>query len=207
MEYLSTHWPKPPFRQDQFGYRVFGYGAAISAPIGRDSRGLSLGLLGKLRLQAANVLEKAGIHVRNPCSFNFLWVVDFPLFEYEPDSGKIMAVHHPFTLPRKDDVDYLYTDPLKARSQHYDLVLNGCEVGGGSIRIHDPSMQRYVLQKILGIGEKSLGFLNEALDSGAPPHGGIALDAALIALMLIPTTRCIVICLPLHYQHVLQDNP
>ncbi|XP_045104941.1 aspartate--tRNA ligase, mitochondrial-like isoform X5 [Portunus trituberculatus] len=134
-----------------------------------------LGLLGKLRLQAANVLEKAGIHVRNPCSFNFLWVVDFPLFEYEPDSGKIMAVHHPFTLPRKDDVDYLYTDPLKARSQHYDLVLNGCEVGGGSIRIHDPSMQRYVLQKILGIGEKSLGFLNEALDSGAPPHGGIAL--------------------------------
>uniref|UniRef100_A0A0N7ZCW7 Aminoacyl-transfer RNA synthetases class-II family profile domain-containing protein n=1 Tax=Scylla olivacea TaxID=85551 RepID=A0A0N7ZCW7_SCYOL len=134
-----------------------------------------LGLLGKLRLQAANILEKAGIPVRNPCSFNFLWVVDFPLFEHDPDSGKIMAVHHPFTLPREEDVDYLYTDPLKVRSQHYDLVLNGCEVGGGSIRIHDPTMQRYVLHKILGIGETSLGFLNDALESGAPPHGGIAL--------------------------------
>lgn len=134
-----------------------------------------LGLLGKLRLQAADILEKAGINVRNPCSFNFLWVVDFPLFEHDPDSGNIMAVHHPFTLPREEDVEYLYTNPLKARSQHYDLVLNGCEVGGGSIRIHDSTMQRYVLHNILGIGETSLGFLNEALESGAPPHGGIAL--------------------------------
>ncbi|XP_050686793.1 aspartate--tRNA ligase, mitochondrial-like [Eriocheir sinensis] len=134
-----------------------------------------LGLLGRLRLLAAQTLEMAGVSVRNPKSFNFLWIVDFPLFEIDPKTGKIMAVHHPFTQPREEDVHYLYTDPLKVRSQHYDLVLNGCEIGGGSIRIHNSAMQRYILYHVLGIGESSLGFLNEALESGAPPHGGIAL--------------------------------
>ena len=79
---------------------------------------MQLGLLGKLRLQGAKTLEEAGIHVRDQQSFNFLWVVDFPLFELDSDSGRIMAVHHPFTLPRKEDVHYLYTDPLKVSASN-----------------------------------------------------------------------------------------
>ncbi|KAG7175631.1 Aspartate--tRNA ligase-like [Homarus americanus] len=134
-----------------------------------------LGLLGKLRLLAAKVMEESGVAVRNQEHFNFLWVIDFPLFELDDDTGRILSVHHPFTLPIEEDSHYLYTDPLKARSQHYDLVLNGCEVGGGSIRIHNPAMQRYVLQNIMDIDPASLGFFTEALEFGAPPHGGIAL--------------------------------
>nr|XP_053628224.1 aspartate--tRNA ligase, mitochondrial-like isoform X1 [Cherax quadricarinatus] len=133
-----------------------------------------LGLLGKLRLLAAKTMEESGIIVRHPEHFNFLWVVDFPLFTKD-DKGNVLPAHHPFTLPREDDTHYLYTDPFKAKSQHYDLVLNGCEVGGGSIRIHDPEMQRFVLQDIMGVEPSTLGFLIEALESGAPPHGGIAL--------------------------------
>ncbi|XP_045582892.2 aspartate--tRNA ligase, mitochondrial isoform X1 [Procambarus clarkii] len=134
-----------------------------------------LSLLGKLRLQAAKIMEENGVMVRDSDQFNFVWVVDFPLFERDENTGKIVSVHHPFTLPKEDDVHYLYTDPLKAKSQHYDLVLNGCEIGGGSMRIHDPAMQRHVLHNILGIRSANFDFFIEALESGAPPHGGIAL--------------------------------
>ncbi|XP_071531137.1 aspartate--tRNA ligase, mitochondrial isoform X2 [Panulirus ornatus] len=139
-----------------------------------------LGLLGKLRLLAAKTLEEAGFSVRSPESFNFVWVVDFPLFEQDDETGRIVSVHHPFTLPKEEDTHYLYTDPLKVKSQHYDLVLNGCEVGGGSIRIHDSRMQQYILQNILGIDATTLGFLTKALESGSPPHGGIALETSLL---------------------------
>ncbi|XP_076067094.1 aspartyl-tRNA synthetase, mitochondrial isoform X2 [Oratosquilla oratoria] len=134
-----------------------------------------LKLLGRLRLEAAAVLEEAGIQVRDPQLFNFLWVIDFPLFELDPDSNSIVSVHHPFTLPHPEDEDLMYEDPTKARSLHYDLVLNGNEIGGGSIRIHDPEMQHYVLYEILKVDPDSFNFFIDALKCGTPPHGGIAL--------------------------------
>lgn len=135
----------------------------------------ALSLLGKLRLLAADIMEAAGKQVRSNGSFNFLWVVDFPLFEFDDKLGKIVSLHHPFTLPKEGDAHLLYTDPLQAKSQHYDLVLNGSEIGGGSIRVHDPVMQRHIVEDILKLDAQSLNFFNEALASGTPPHGGIAL--------------------------------
>ncbi|XP_066970292.1 aspartate--tRNA ligase, mitochondrial isoform X2 [Macrobrachium rosenbergii] len=135
----------------------------------------ALSLLGKLRLLAADIMEAAGKQVRSNGSFNFLWVVDFPLFEFDDKLGKIVSLHHPFTLPKEGDAHLLYTDPLQAKSQHYDLVLNGSEIGGGSIRVHDPVMQRHIVEDILKLDAQSLKFFNEALASGTPPHGGIAL--------------------------------
>ncbi|XP_060787225.1 aspartate--tRNA ligase, mitochondrial isoform X2 [Neoarius graeffei] len=133
-------------------------------------------LLGKLRLQCAELLEARGVPVRDPSVFHFLWVVDFPLFlpkEDEPE--QLESAHHPFTAPMPEDAHLLYTQPHKVRGQHYDLVLNGCEIGGGSIRIHNAAQQLYVLENILKEDPSLLSHLLEALDSGAPPHGGIAL--------------------------------
>ncbi|GAA6088433.1 aspartate--tRNA ligase, mitochondrial isoform X1 [Tachysurus ichikawai] len=133
-------------------------------------------LLGKLRLQCAELLEGRGVPVRDPSVFHFLWVVDFPLFlpkEDEPE--QLESAHHPFTAPMPEDAHLLYTQPHKARGQHYDLVLNGCEIGGGSIRIHNAAQQLYILENILKEDPSLLSHLLEALDSGAPPHGGIAL--------------------------------
>ena len=110
--------------------------------------------------------------------FNFLWVLGFPLFEYSDEEKKVNAVHHPFTSPRKEDIDILETEPLKVKARAYDVVLNGTELGGGSIRIHRQDIQQRVF-KILGIPEGDarlkFGFLLDALEFGAPPHGGIAL--------------------------------
>jgi aspartyl-tRNA synthetase len=106
----------------------------------------------------------------------WLWVLDFPLFE--EDGGVIFPGHHPFVLPHPEDADRLGDDPLSVRGLAYDLVYNGSELGSGSIRIHDPGLQRRVLG-ILGLSDEEIqrkfGFLLEALGSGAPPHGGIAL--------------------------------
>jgi len=105
----------------------------------------------------------------------FLWVVDFPLFEVsEENDGTINSNHHPFTSPHPDDIDLIKSNPVAARAQAYDLVLNGQEVGGGSIRIHNPALQREIFE-VLNIDCEQFGFFLEALDSGAPPHGGIAL--------------------------------
>lgn len=133
-------------------------------------------LLGKLRLQCAELLEARGVPVRDPSVFHFLWVVDFPLFlpkEDEPE--RLESAHHPFTAPLPEDAHLLYSQPHKVRGQHYDLVLNGCEIGGGSIRVHNAAQQLYVLENILKEDPSVLSHLLEALDSGAPPHGGIAL--------------------------------
>uniref|UniRef100_A0AAX7V3D9 Aminoacyl-transfer RNA synthetases class-II family profile domain-containing protein n=1 Tax=Astatotilapia calliptera TaxID=8154 RepID=A0AAX7V3D9_ASTCA len=133
-------------------------------------------LLGHLRLQCAKLLESHGVVVRDPSAFHFLWVVDFPLFlPKEDDPEELESAHHPFTAPVPEDTRLLYTDPHKVRGQHYDLVLNGCEIGGGSIRIHKASEQFYVLKNVLKEDPGLLSHLLEALDSGAPPHGGIAL--------------------------------
>ncbi|XP_056149855.1 aspartate--tRNA ligase, mitochondrial [Lampris incognitus] len=133
-------------------------------------------LMGKLRLKCAELLESCGFPVQDSSAFHFLWVVDFPLFlPKEENPEELESAHHPFTAPVPEDTALLYTEPHKVRGQHYDLVLNGNEIGGGSIRIHKISEQLHVLKNILKEDPSLLSHLLEALDSGAPPHGGIAL--------------------------------
>jgi aspartyl-tRNA synthetase len=117
----------------------------------------------------------------------FLWVTDFPMFEFHEEDGRYYACHHPFTSPFDEDVQYLESDQGRIRAKAYDLVLNGVEVAGGSIRTHDPELQRRVFQA-LGIGEEearqNFGFFLEALKYGAPPHGGIALGLDRMVMLL-----------------------
>ncbi len=109
--------------------------------------------------------------------YRFAWIIEFPLLEYDEAEKRYVAVHHPFTAPMDEDVDKLDTDPEAVRAKAYDIVLNGAEVGGGSIRNHRQDIQERVFEK-LGIGREEarrrFGFLMEALSYGAPPHGGIA---------------------------------
>ncbi|MBS0003515.1 MAG: aspartate--tRNA ligase, partial [Thioalkalivibrio sp.] len=116
-----------------------------------------------------------------------LWVVDFPMFEWDPREQRLFALHHPFTAPAVADPEALRADPHKSLSRAYDMVLNGTEVGGGSIRIHRPEMQRAAFE-LLGIGEdeatEKFGFLLEALTQGAPPHGGIAFGLDRLVMLL-----------------------
>ncbi|KAM8838118.1 aspartate--tRNA ligase, mitochondrial [Synchiropus picturatus] len=152
-------------------------------------------LLGHLRLQCAALLESHGVSLRDPTAFHFLWVVDFPLFLPKEDQPEqLEAAHHPFTAPVPVDRHLLYTDPQKVRGQHYDLVLNGCEIGGGSIRIHKASEQLHVLKHVLKEDASILSHLLEALDSGAPPHGGIALglDRLVSIIVNAPSIRDVI---------------
>jgi len=137
------------------------------------------GELDKLRPQLSalrmEMAERLGL--RNPKIFAPLWVVDFPLLEWEEDTKSWNAMHHPFTAPKPSDIPLLETDPGKVKANAYDLVLNGNEIGGGSIRIHDKEMQALML-KHLGFSEteakEQFGFLMNAFEFGAPPHGGLA---------------------------------
>ncbi len=126
----------------------------------------------ELRLEVA---EQLGLRDKN--KFACLWVVDFPLFEYDEEAGRFTAMHHPFTSPKPEDFDLLDTDPGKVRANAYDMVINGVEVGGGSIRIHDSALQNKMF-KLLGFTEErayeQFGFLMDAFKYGAPPHGGLA---------------------------------
>jgi aspartyl-tRNA synthetase len=119
--------------------------------------------------------------------WKFLWVVNPPLFEYDEDAKTWVAAHHAFTRPHDEDVQHLTTDPGKVRCHRYDVVLNGFEIGGGSIRLHDPAVQSQVF-KALGISDEEarskFGFLLDALKFGAPPHGGIALGMDRLAMLL-----------------------
>jgi aspartyl-tRNA synthetase len=128
--------------------------------------------LSALRMELATRLE-----LRNPAEFAPLWVVDFPLLELDEESGRWHAMHHPFTSPKPEDMELLATNPGKVRANAYDMVLNGNEIGGGSIRIHDKATQQLMF-KYLGFTEEEaknqFGFLMDAFQFGAPPHGGLA---------------------------------
>ena len=128
--------------------------------------------LGTLRLFLADQLG-----LRNKDTFAPLWVLDFPLLEWDEETGRFHAMHHPFTSPKKEDIPLLDSDPAKVRANAYDMVINGTEVGGGSIRIHDRPTQQKMFEKLGFTAEeaqKQFGFLMEAFEFGAPPHGGIA---------------------------------
>jgi len=120
--------------------------------------------------------------------FDLLWVVDFPLFEYDEETGSYSAMHHPFTSPRLEDVPMLDTKPGEVRAKAYDIVLNGVELGGGSIRIHDSNLQRKMFQ-VLGLSDETVkskfGFLLEAFKYGTPPHGGLAYGLDRLVMLLV----------------------
>lgn len=144
-------------------------------------------VLGKIRLKCAEYLEKLG-KLQKKNEFNFLWVEDFPLMLFDKENQRYAASHHPFTAPLPEDIPLLDSEPLKVRGQHYDLVLNGVELGGGSIRIHQPEMQYKIFTEFLKIpkeiADTRFGYMIKALHYGAPPHGGIALGMDRLAAIL-----------------------
>ncbi|MBP6508664.1 MAG: aspartate--tRNA ligase [Opitutaceae bacterium] len=149
-------------------------------------------ILGRIRLEAAQLLVKRGKLTLRPDDWRFLWVIDFPLMSYDEERGGYAATHHPFTAPVPEDAQYLDSDPRKVRGQHYDVVLNGMELGGGSIRIHHPVLQKKIFEDVLKIPadvvESRFGYMLKAFTYGAPPHGGIAFGLDRMVALLCGTT-------------------
>ncbi len=151
-----------------------------------DVDSIVLQTLGALRLELAKEL---GILEGNK-EFNFVWITEFPMFEYDDEEKRFVAIHHPFTAPMDEDLGLLDTDPEKARAKAYDIVLNGEELGGGSIRIHDTNLQQKIFN-LLGFTDESawerFGFLLEAFKFGPPPHGGLAYGLDRMVMFLAGT--------------------
>lgn len=155
-------------------------------------------ILGKIRLYCAEVLKGQGKLVIPADQFNFLWVIEFPLLGFDREQNRWYSSHHPFTAPVTEDIPLLKTDPKKVRGQHYDIVVNGVELGGGSIRIHQPDVQKTVFEEVLQIPpdmvQARFGYMLEAFKYGAPPHGGIALgfDRLIATLCGTPSIRDVI---------------
>jgi aspartyl-tRNA synthetase len=151
-----------------------------------DEGSVAADVAGRLRLEIG---ERLGL--RDPKAFAFCWIVGFPLFERDPDTTEITFAHHPFTAPAPGQEVLFDTDPLAMRAQHYDLVLNGYELGSGSIRNHQVEIQRKIFER-LGLSDAEIsdrfGFFMEALQYGAPPHGGMALGLDRIAMIACAET-------------------
>ena len=137
-----------------------------------DKNSVVYDALGALRIEVAN-----RFNMIDKTKFNFLWVVEFPLFEYSEEEGRYMAMHHPFTAPMDEDIDLLDTDQAAVRAKAYDIVLNGTEIGGGSLRIYNTALQQKMFEKLGFTKEQAwerFGYLLEAFKYGTPPHGGMA---------------------------------
>jgi aspartyl-tRNA synthetase len=130
--------------------------------------------------------------------FNFLWVIEFPLLGFDREQNRWYSSHHPFTAPVAEDIPLLKTEPKKVRGQHYDIVVNGVELGGGSIRIHQPDVQKTIFEELLQIPPEEtqlrFGYMLKAFKYGAPPHGGIALgfDRMIAMLCNTPSIRDVI---------------
>lgn len=188
----SDGWQSPIAK-----YFTAEHQAAVVARLGLESGDLAVfcadsfkvvhDALGNLRKEIA---RRQGLI--NEREFRFTWVTEFPMFERDTETGRLAAMHHPFTSPVLEDLEaYAATDPLKIRARAYDIVLNGVELGGGSIRSHRTDLQRRVFD-LLGMPREEytekFGFLLEALGYGAPPHGGIALGFDRIIMFLVGTS-------------------
>ncbi|MDX1952663.1 MAG: aspartate--tRNA ligase [Verrucomicrobiota bacterium] len=155
-------------------------------------------ILGRIRLYCAEVLKSQGKLTIPADQFNFLWVIDFPLLSFDKEQNRWYSSHHPFTAPVSEDIPLLKADPKKVRGQHYDIVVNGTELGGGSIRIHQPDVQKTIFEEILQIPpdmvQARFGYMLEAFRYGCPPHGGIALgfDRLIAILCGTPSIRDVI---------------
>jgi aspartyl-tRNA synthetase len=155
-------------------------------------------ILGKIRAYCAEVLKTRGKLAVDPNRYDFLWVVDFPLLSFDKEQNRWYSSHHPFTAPVAEDIPLLTSDPKKVRGQHYDIVVNGVELGGGSIRIHQPALQKLVFEQVLQLPPEMVkarfGYMLEAFRYGAPPHGGIALgfDRLIAILCGTPSIRDVI---------------
>jgi aspartyl-tRNA synthetase len=152
-----------------------------------DKKSVVADALGALRLKLGKELN-----LIDQSLFNFLWITDWPLLEYDEEEGRYYAAHHPFTMPFREDLEYIDTDPSKVRAQAYDIVLNGYELGGGSLRIFERPIQEKMF-KVLGFtqeeAKEQFGFLLNAFDYGTPPHGGIALGLDRLVMLLAGSTN------------------